>query len=248
MASVWNSAVARCNIPSPSNTQIIIIARLRRVPKKGGVVDVMQFELSSTTTNQKTLKINHTRNYTTIPFRRLQENVMTHLRIPSGNHQRAIAFMLSDLPMLSVRTTDANMINFTTTNTAVLPSVLRSHMQQLPGVFTGSFTILQHQMVRYVSRFASKDTFSALDPAEIDSLLSRILSTLSEDGWYLNCGGRRIPLLKASGDSLRALAERKLLRHGRRRDQDAWDDLLHARSDTSSGSESGSSSSSDSDT
>lgn len=86
-----------------------------------------------------------------------------------------------------------------------------------------------------------------LNPTEVDSLLSRILSTLSEDGWYLNCGGRRIPLLKASGDSLRALAERKLLRHGRRRDQDAWDDLLHARSDTSSGSESGSSSSSDSD-
>jgi hypothetical protein len=246
MASVWNSAVARCNIPSPSNTQIIIIARLRRVPKKGGVVDVMQFELSSTTTNQKTLKINHTRNYTTIPFRRLQENVMTHLRIPSGNHQRAIAFMLSDLPMLSVQSQqDANYIHFTTTNTAVLPSVLRSHMQQqLSGVFTGSFAILQHQMVRYLSRFTSKNTFSALDPAEIDRLLSRILSTLSEDGWYLNCGGRRIPLL-TSANSLRASAEHTLLRHGRRRHQDEWDNLLHARSDTSSGSESGSSSEGD---
>ncbi len=35
--SIWDSAVARCNIESPPNTQKIIIARLRRVPKKGAV-------------------------------------------------------------------------------------------------------------------------------------------------------------------------------------------------------------------
>ncbi len=88
--SVWDLAVTRCDISSSSNTQKIIIARLRRVPRKGGVIDVLEFALSD-----KTLR----GYYTTIPFSRLSEDVMAHLRIPSGNHEQAIALMLSDLPM-----------------------------------------------------------------------------------------------------------------------------------------------------
>jgi hypothetical protein len=244
--SIWNSAVARCNIPSPRNTQEIIIARLRRVPKKGGVIDMLKFSLSGTT-----LKVTCERHYTTIPFKRLSEETMTHSWqswIPSGNHQRAIALMLSDLSMLTVKSRSNNLITFTTSDTAVLPSILHPYMQQSAlNHNLNSLATISNQLVVYASWFVSNTSFSTLSPAKINSLLGQILSTLSEDGWYLNCEGRRMSLT-TSANSLKTLAEHKLLRHGRRRDQDKWDDLIHARSsDSSSGSSSGSSSESESD-
>jgi hypothetical protein len=234
VTSVWNTAVVRCNIPPdplhPSQT--IIIARLRRVPKKGGVIEVLKFELFD-----RSMIIHINRNYTTIPFRKLSENVMTDLDIPSGNHRRAVAFMISDLSMLSVMGQSTSYIHFSTTNTTVLPPVLRPYMRQESGPLTGSSASISDHRVQYVGALYSNSSFNALSQTEKDNLLSRILSSLAEDGWYLNCGGRRIPLLASVG-SLRTLAEQSLLRHGRRRQQDEWHKLLHAQSDSSSGSES----------
>jgi hypothetical protein len=236
--SVWDSAVTRCNIESPPNTQKIIIARLRRVPKKGGVIDILNFELSGT--RETRLKIECRRHYTTIPFKRLPEDAMTRPRIPSGDHQRAIAFMLYDLRMLTVKTRDPGVIHFTTTNADVLPSVLRSYMRTVFNRFSGGSTRTISQRVEYGNWFISNTGFNKLNVNDMKILLGQILSTLSEDGWYLNCGGRRMSLT-TSPSSLRAMAEYELLRHGRRRDQNKWDDLIHARSsDSSSGSSSGS--------
>jgi hypothetical protein len=223
--SVWDSAVARCNIESPPNTQKIIIARLRRVPKKGGVIDIMHIILS-----ESELRIRCRRHYTTIPFKRLSEDVMTHLRIPSGNHERAIDLMLHDLSMPSVRIRTSGVTHFPATIMTVLPSVLCPYMRISSSRYPGGYTTTLSQKVEYTNLFISNTCFNIRDQ---NSLLDQILSTLSEDGWYLNCEGRRMSLT-TSPSSLRATVEYKLLRHGRRRDQDTWDDLIHARSSDSS--------------
>lgn len=150
-------------MPSPANTQQITIARLRRVPKKGGVIDMLKFSLSGTR-----LTIDCERHYTTIPFKRLPEDTMTQLWLPSGNHQRAVAFMLSDLSMLTVKVRSNNLIAFTTANTVVLPSVLRPYMQAggtLGDVY--SLARISNQLVVYASQFVSNTSFSTLGPTKI---------------------------------------------------------------------------------